>query len=450
MKVGGIDPQLLSACIHCGLCLPACPTYVATGREMESPRGRIYLLNLFQSEQEELTDRMREHLESCLGCLGCQTACPSGVQYGSILDQARPLLAEKRAAPVRKLMRFSFAKVLPNYPLLRRLGQLLRLWQGMNGRALIEKIVPPVQLRAAASDGAGHVSDRPVSLLKKMVTAESFLPPVPKFVPLPWKSWKPGPKLGTVQLFGGCVMDIFYNHVNHAAVRLLNRQSQVVEVPAQTCCGALAFHAGEEDITRRLAAENIAFFEKCDGPILVTSAGCGAMLKHYDRLFAGDGEMHEKAVEFSRRVKDVTEFLSEHEFSGHDVTAVAPHAVAYHAACHLAHAQGVRSAPEKLLKDLVENSSNRLIALQEAEHCCGSAGIFNVTNPDMSLKVLERKMQNIKATGADVVVTTNPGCLLQLEYGSRQCAPQVRVCHLVQFLDECMSSSDEEEEGMRA
>jgi glycolate oxidase iron-sulfur subunit len=404
-----LDPKLLSACIHCGLCLPACPTYLATGREMESPRGRLHLMNMLQ-KGAPAEPRLVEHLDSCLGCLGCQTACPSGVQYGKLLDQARPLIAAQRPRAQRTFMRFAFQKLLPDYKRLRWLGKLLRRLQirGLDKMAVKLPFIP------------GNVAQW-----------REFLPAVPEFKPLPKQSWMSGTKSGEVQLFSGCVMDVFYNHVNHACIRLLTAQRQVVRVPEQTCCGALAFHAGETDIACDLARDNIELLEATKGDIVVTSAGCGAMLKEYGELLHDDPKWAQRAADFSARVKDVTEFLADHEFA----VAAKPQnrKVAYHAACHLVHAQKIALAPLKLLNEI---PGVQPVPLQEAEHCCGSAGIYNILHTQMSLDVLERKMENIERTGADTIVTTNPGCLLQLQKGLRDRQSNMRACHLVELLDE--------------
>jgi glycolate oxidase iron-sulfur subunit len=427
-----IDQNLLDACIHCGLCLPACPTYLATGRETESPRGRIYLLNQWQKSGRAPQSRLVEHIDSCLGCLGCQTACPSGVVYEKILNQARPGLTETKPLWKRRVSRFIFEKVLPDYKLLKDLTSLLRIWQRFGGGVFL-KVLAKIRFPFAGN----------------LAVLESFLPPIPPFQPLPKQSWNVGKKAGKAQFFSGCVMDVFYGPVNHAALRLMRAQGQIVEVPEQTCCGALAFHAGEVDIAVELAKRNIAAFADKEGPIVVTSAGCGAILKEYGELLEKDESWREAARQFASRVKDVSEFLSEHEFTDHvhrRARAVAAK-VAYHAACHLAHAQNVRRAPEKLLNQLladVEESNKEapgrsfaLVPLVDAEHCCGSAGIFNVLHPDLSLAILKAKMARIKESGADAVVTGNPGCLMQLAAGTRQAAGKpIRVMHLVELLDE--------------
>jgi glycolate oxidase iron-sulfur subunit len=418
-----LSKELLDSCIHCGLCLPACPTYLATGREMESPRGRIYLLSKWQEEGGELAPRAIEHLESCLGCLGCQTACPSGVKYEAILDQARPHLAAHRNWLTRQIMRFSFGQILPHYGRLKILGIMLRAVQVLKLDSLVANL-PWVK------------SGPP--LLRKIADFQMFTPVVAKHIPLAKKSWKAGAKIGSAKLFSGCVMDIFYNHVNHAALRLMVRQGTVVEVPPQTCCGALAFHAGELDIAIDLAKQNIDLFAPSTDNIVVTSAGCGAMLKHYGHLLSDDQLYREKAQSFSLRVQDISENLALGKFPAVANTGQSDcksHMV-YHAACHLAHAQGVRVQPQELLSAAAATTGAHLYDLPEAEHCCGSAGIYNLLNTSLSLKVLERKMNFIEDSGADVVVTSNPGCLLQLEAGVKARGLNVKVKHLAEALDD--------------
>lgn len=413
---GNISAELLSACIHCGLCLPACPTYLATGREMESPRGRIYLLSQWQQGNLELTPRLAEHIESCLGCLGCQTACPSGVQYEQILNQARPHLAEMRSRRVRKIMRFVFSKVLPDYSRLRLMGKLLRMWQSSGGKKILQSM-PWMK-----------------KMLGRLDRWQSMLPVVPSHHPIPKQSWRSGEKRGAVNLFIGCIMDIFYNQVNHACQRLLLSQRRVVNVPEQTCCGALAFHAGEADIARQLAKTNIELFENQAGDIVVTAAGCGAMLKEYPHLFETSDDWHGRAEQFSARVRDITEELKSGVFA--DKPQPVSRKVAYHAACHLAHAQKIREIPEVLLSQV---PGLQLIPLEESEHCCGSAGIYNLLHEELATRVLDRKIEYIKQTGADTVVTTNPGCMLQIENGLRDAGLDIKVKHLAELLDEAYS-----------
>jgi len=442
-----IDKSLLDACIHCGLCLPACPTYLATGREMESPRGRIYLLSQWNSGEQELSPRLGEHIESCLGCLGCVTACPSGVEYGSILNFARPYIAQQRPAAERAIMRFSFKHVLPNYSLLQIGGWFLRWWQFFRLGAVLKWLAVPSPAYEEAARQGGLINPAR-KLLYRLHEWEAFLPKIPRHSPLPRRSPTNSISESTpVQLFSGCIMDVFYNHVNHACFRLLQAQGRSVQVPAQNCCGALAMHAGETDIARQLAKQNITLLEKTEGPIAVTAAGCGAMLKEYGELLDHDPVWRERAIGLAKRFVDITEILAAGKFQTAPQPGVkesagsdeqTPLAVAYHAACHLAHAQGVREAPESLLRQAAQDvgaASMHLIPLREAEHCCGSAGIYNLLNTQLSMKILERKMDFIEQTGASVVVTTNPGCMLQLEVGARDRGLKITVSHLCELLD---------------
>jgi len=357
--------------------------------------------------------RMAEHLDSCLGCMGCQTACPSGVQYEKLLSQARPHLQGFKDKRARRLMALAFDKILPDYPRLRLFGKLLRIYQ----QSKLSKLLPSLPI--------------PKKWKNRLQEWESFLPEVPKFSPLPSQSWQSGEKHGEVQVFAGCVMDIFYNHVNHAAIRLLTKQRKIVKVPQQTCCGALAAHAGEIEIAKRLAKENIEFFERTQGDIVVTSAGCGAMLKEYGELLEKEPDWSQRAHEFSKRIKDITESLAAGQFSS--AATALNMTVTYHAACHLSHVQKVKDAPLHLLKQI---PGLKLVPLEEQEHCCGSAGIYNLIHTDMSLKVLDRKMDYIKDTKADVIVSTNPGCLLQLKAGVGNEHLDMKVYHLVELLDQ--------------
>lgn len=421
-----LDPEVLDSCIHCGLCLPACPTYLATGREMESPRGRIYLIGQWQKDESIATPRMASHLDSCLGCLGCQTACPSGVKYEEIITAARIELQSRKKTFLRFLMRFIFAKVLTNDDLLLLSGKMLRFWQEIMGRESVSKFNKTLspQIR-------NHYFFKPI--LDKLCDFELFTPLVLEHKPLS----KSTGNLSEVRanLFKGCVMDVFYNHVNQNAINLMalaqNKNTQVL-VPEQTCCGALALHAGEEDIAKDLAWRNIELFENNSDPIVVTSAGCGAMLKSYPHLFK-DENQHKRAEAFACRVQDISEYLNDKELGS---SKAIKEKITYHAACHLVHAQKVVSEPLALLSCVSNQEGGQLVPLPEAEHCCGSAGIYNLLNTSLSLRVLDRKLDHLERTGASVVVTGNPGCMLQLEAGIKRRGLDIRVCHLAEILDE--------------
>lgn len=442
-----LDSKLLDACIHCGMCLPACPTYLATGREMESPRGRIYLLTLWNQGAQELSRRTAEHIDSCLGCLGCQTACPSGVNYEEILSEARPHLAKLRDPLQRRLLRTIFRRLLPDYRLMRFIGDQIRRWQKSGGGRLLRWLAYPASVERESDPDCINPLRK---LLRKVQTWEELAPVVPKFQALALQSGaKDGPP---VQLFTGCMMDIFYNHVNHACRRLLACQNFCVQVPQQTCCGALAMHAGETDIACELAKRNITLFSQSKGAIAVSAAGCGAMLKQYGHLLKDDSQWAERARQFSCRVQDITETLAAGQFPAAKnrlVTNTKPVSVAYHAACHLAHAQQIRAQPERLLSAAAaacgqasDKVALHLVPLPEAEHCCGSAGIYNLLHTALSFDVLERKMRCIAESKAQVVVSTNPGCLLQLKAGARRAKLNLDVKHLCELLDEIYCGGD--------
>lgn len=427
-----IDQDLLNACIHCGLCLPACPTYLATGRELESPRGRIYLLNLLQQGKEAFSPRMSEHLDSCLGCLGCQTACPSGVNYEAIFNQAK--VQVNAVIPLwQKLPKYlAFKWLLPNAQLLEGVGKALRLWQ----RCGADKFL---RLSLTRLNKVLHFP-----LIKEMLRWQSLLPQIPIHNELPALSLGDGKEV-VVQLFKGCVMDIMYNQVNMESLGLLKLFSQLVAVPRQTCCGALACHSGERDLARQLAKQNIENYAYSQGPIVATASGCTAMLKSYPELFSETDVWHHKAKAFSARVQDLPEFLASQQVEALSVSynehLKHPINIAYHAACHLAHAQGIRLAPKQLLENFAQ-SVNRLTGCQtvtllpliEEEHCCGSAGIYNLGHPTLSEKILYRKIEQIKMTGADTIVTTNPGCILQLQAGIEAQGLNIEVFHLATLL----------------
>jgi glycolate oxidase iron-sulfur subunit len=342
-------------------------------------------------------------------------------------------------------MRFAFQRILPNYPLLQIGGWFLRWWQLLRLGAVLKWLALPTAEyeEAARNDQLINPARR---LLFRLHQWEAFVPKVSRHRLLAPASAQANAKQAKVQLFSGCIMDVFYNHVNQACLRLLEAQGNHVQVPAQNCCGALAMHAGETDIARDLAKQNIALLEATEGPIAVTAAGCGAMLKEYPELFTDDPKWHERAEKLANRFVDITEILADGTFKTYASDQFKRQVestgktigVAYHAACHLAHAQNVREAPQKLLQQAAQEigaDSMHLIPLREAEHCCGSAGIYNLLHTELSMKILERKMELIEQCGAALVVTTNPGCMLQLEAGARERGLSITVSHLCELLD---------------
>lgn len=420
-----LEIDKLKSCIHCGMCLPACPTYEATGSEAESPRGRLYLMKKLL-DGELPAEAVKPHLDQCLACHACETACPSGVEYGKILLSTREDLAKQDASFARKLKRFLFQRVLPNHFWVVLGGAFLRFYQRSGLRALLRKL----------------------DLLKpfpKLAHQERLIPDLP-----PRKALKTGRIFGDpagepVALMVGCIMDIFYNPVHWDTVEVLVANGYRVTVPPQTCCGALAHHAGETDITLDLARQNIDRMlssepEQDPHWIVVNSAGCGSSMKEYGALLAGDSIYAEKAKRFASKVVDVMELLAKKPLAPFRNYGLYEK-VTYHAACHLYHVQHVKTEPIQLLSQI---PGIELVPLSNAESCCGSAGIFNVEHPELSEEVLAAKMACIQNActrkGATTVITGNPGCLLQIEKGVQDHQLPLRVRHPVSVMAEAYRS----------
>jgi glycolate dehydrogenase iron-sulfur subunit len=410
--------QLLQ-CVHCGLCLPSCPTYAELGQEPDSPRGRIYLIKALADGRIELSDSAAAHLSLCLGCRACESACPSGVPYGHLIEAGRAELETRRpGSPVRRLVRRAALEgLLPRPRLLRLTVGALRVYQ----RSGLQRLV-----RAS-----GVLRLLPASL----AVSEALLPPLPpagRRGALPEVTAARGPRRGCVGLLHGCVQDAVFRPHNEATIRCLTRQGVEVRAPrTQSCCGALHAHAGEPETARALARATIAAFEAVElEAVVVNAAGCGAHMKAYGHLLRGDPAWAKRAADFARKVVDVTEFLARAPLTG----PLGPLRLraTYHDPCHLAHGQKVRSEPRALLRAI---PGLELVELGEAEMCCGSAGIYNLTEPGMARRLLDRKMAHVEATGAATVVTANPGCILQLAAGLRARGRDVEVLHVVEVLD---------------
>jgi glycolate oxidase iron-sulfur subunit len=405
--------ELLDDCVHCGFCLPTCPTYQLWGEEMDSPRGRIYLMDLAQKGEIDLQGPFTEHIDRCLGCMACVTACPSGVQYDRLLESVRPQI--ERNVPRERSDAWFRNAIFALFPYKRR-------------------------LRAAAVPGALYQRLRRVRAVARLAdklpgrlgAMASLLPPVSvreAFARLPVFTPAVGGRRARVALLSGCVQDVFFHRVNVATLRVLAAEGCDVLVPReQQCCGALELHSGREDSALARAKREIAVFEKLDVDHVVTNvAGCGSSMKEYGHLLADDPEWAERAAAFSRRVRDVHEVLAElgpravrHPFHGR---------VAYHDACHLGHAQQVRSQPREVLRSIPELE---LVDLPEAALCCGSAGIYNLVMPEAAAELGARKAANVRSVGPDLVVTANPGCLLQI---GKHLGADIPLLHPVQLLD---------------
>ena len=407
----------LDRCVHCGLCLNACPTYRELHLEMDSPRGRIYQMVQVSTGAAPISDSYIEHIELCLACRGCETACPSGVQYGRLVEAARAEIENKRDWPWRSrvLRNLVFRRLLPSRFNLQVTGSVLYLYQASG----LKKLVRTLGLLPA-----------------RLSEIESLSPEIetPFFYRYYGKVLPPeGKQKYRVALLGGCIANLSFARLNEATVRVLRKNGCEVSIPAsQTCCGALHVHAGIREEARKLARRNIdALLDGNYDAIITNAAGCGSTLKEYHELLEHDRDYAEKGRRFSDLVKDINEFLDSIELNP-DLGELAVN-VTYQDSCHLAHGQKIRSAPRRLL-NAIPGLKLREMALSDV--CCGSAGIYNVLHTGMSLALLEKKMASVNDTRAEVIATANPGCMLQLEAGVRKFGNGQRVAHVVELVDE--------------
>jgi glycolate oxidase iron-sulfur subunit len=411
---------VFNQCVRCGLCLPSCPTYVETLVETSSPRGRIALIKAVAEERLDLTDPGFMHqMSECLDCRACEAVCPSGVAYGQLLEPARTQIV-RATAPTRtwqaRLGRaFAIGSLFSNMGLMRFAAALIRFYQHSGLRSLARE---SGLLRALKLDELEALTP---------TISDTF------FVPRDQRWEAAGPKKATAFIHAGCVMHVAFAAVNDATVRVLQRAGcEVVAPAAQGCCGAITIHAGEMDRGRSLARVNIAAFEASGADVyIVNAAGCGSSLKEYGHLLADDPKWAERAAAFSERVRDVSEFLDEIGISPE--LGPLPTVVTYQEPCHLAHAQRISAAPRRLLAQIPELE---LREMTESSLCCGSAGIYNVTQPEMATRLQARKIENVRAVAPQIVVTANPGCALQLENGLRKDDGRpIAVRHIVELLD---------------
>jgi glycolate oxidase iron-sulfur subunit len=406
----------LDRCVHCGLCLNACPTYRELRVEMDSPRGRIYQM-VQVANGGAISPSYLEHIELCLACRGCETACPSGVQYGRLVEAARAEIENKIQRPWREraLRWLVFRKLLPSRVNLEIAGALLYLYQASGLKWLAGMLeFLPARIRELES-------------LAPEIETPFFFAYYGNTLPAE------GPRRYRVAVLGGCIANISFARLNEATVRVLRKNGCEVSIPAnQTCCGALHVHAGIRDEARKLAKRNIdALLESGYDAIITNAGGCGSTLKEYGELLEHDPEYAEKARRFSALVKDMNEFLASIELNPE--MRPLPFTVTYQDSCHLAHGQKVRSAPRKLLASI---AGLELREMQLSDLCCGSAGVYNVMHTGMAMALLKRKMQDVNATEAAVIAASNPGCMLQLRAGVRKFGRGQRVAHVVEILDE--------------
>ena len=408
---------LIDACVHCGFCLPACPTYLLWGEEMDSPRGRVYLMKAGLEGRAEMSSTFVRHFDACLGCMACVTACPSGVQYGPLIEHTRAQIARQYERPLGdRLFRSLLFALLP-YP-----GRL-RI-------AMAPLVVFGAILRALERSGV-------LNCLPRRVRALIAMAPQPSFGSLTGSTPEHTPASGAARLTAGlligCVQRLAFPEVNRATIDVLAAEGCTVEAPAaQGCCGALALHAGNIDQARDLARHNIEVFETSGVErIVVNAAGCGSSMKEYGELFAEDPTWAERAKAFSARVRDVSEVLAEigePRAKRHPIKA----RVVYHDACHLAHAQGVRAQPRAMLAAI---PGIELLSPAEADICCGSAGIYNLVQPGPAAELGERKARHIAALTPDVIATGNPGCILQIAAAGRRLGYKWKIVHPIELVD---------------
>jgi len=404
-------------CVHCGMCLPTCPTYLELGNEMDSPRGRIYLIRAASEGRIGINATFVKHMDLCLVCRACETACPSGVQFGHLMEAARGQIERRYKYPLaERLLRALILTVFPNARRMALLMAPLRWYQ----KTGLQKLV-----RASGV----------LRLFGRFGAMEALLPPVPDpklrhALPeiLPAK----GARRARVGLLTGCVQSILFPHVNLATAHVLAENGFEVVVPEdQGCCGSLLIHEGERERGKILARRTIEAFERAGVEVIVVNAaGCGSVMKEYEELLKTDPVYAERARAFSRKVKDISEVLADLPLDGR--LKPLPLKVTYHEPCHLAHGQRVRLEPRILLKAI---PGLQLIELEESDLCCGSAGVYNLLHPELSKRLLERKLDRIVETGAEVLVSGNPGCLLQIEMGLKKRGLNLRTVHPVELLD---------------
>ncbi len=411
--------DLLADCVHCGFCLPACPTYRSWHDEPDSPRGRIDLIAGIHAGTLELDETVVGHLDACLGCMGCVTACPSGVRYDLLIESARAQIEQEYERPTDDAAFREVIFALFPYPeRLRVLAPALYAFEKLGLRALANRLglfsILPPRLRQLAE-------------LAPALTVSRLRATLPVFTPAR------GAKRGRVALIAGCVQRVFFPNVNAATVRVLSAEGFEVVIPRpQGCCGALSLHAGRDLEARAFAAtliEDFAAESEVDA-ILINAAGCGSTLKQYGELFAGDPLLAAPAERFAAKVKDVNEFLASVEPVAE--RRFAPIKVAYHDACHLAHAQRIRAQPRELLRSI---PGLQLLEIPDGDQCCGSAGIYNLVQPESAQEIGERKVDNLLALGADLFASANPGCTLQIQSILAKRGLSLPAAHPIEILD---------------
>lgn len=421
-----------SRCIHCGLCLNACPTYRLWHNEADSPRGRIRQMALIDQGRLELGESFVTHIDRCLDCRACETACPSGVEYGKLVELARAQIARnfQRPRSSRWARDFFYRRLLPDPKRIARLARFVRLYQ-RSGLEMLARSTGVLRLFGMQERAA----------LLPRIDSEFFFSRLGKTFPAK------GQRRARVAFFAGCIAQITFTELNDATIRVLQANGCEVVVPSnQFCCGALPAHAGVRDVARDLARKNMeAFLAEPFDAIITNAAGCGSTLKEYTRLFLEDVHARENpsrdvldaknAAEFSSKVRDVSEFLASLGLSA--LLRKTRMRVTFQDSCHLAHGQKIREAPRSLLRAI---PGLELVEMPLADQCCGSAGVYNVTETSTSIELLKEKMQSAQSSRASAIVTCNPGCILQLRAGAKLFKTRQEVFHVVELLDRAISN----------
>jgi glycolate oxidase iron-sulfur subunit len=419
-----VDRKLLDECVHCGFCLPACPTYQSWGQEMDTPRGRIYLMKAQSEGRLQLSSTLVQHFDRCLGCLACVSACPSGVKYDVLIEQTRAEVEAQYQRPLGdRLFRGLIFALFPYPARLRVLALLQFLYVALGLRRLLER--------------SGLLRLLP-ERLQRMEALAPQLSWQQLWQRLPAFSAARGPVRQRVALLPGCVQRVYFPGVNQATLRVLSAEGCDVVVPEDLgCCGALSLHAGREQEAQGFARRAIARLEREQvSTILVNAAGCGSAMKHWSRLLANDPEWRARAAKLELKVKDVSEFLTE-------LGPTAPRQplhlrIAYHDACHLSHGQKVRAQPRALLQAI---PGVELVEIPDGDQCCGSAGVYNLLEPQSAQLIGKRKADNIRSVEPELLVSANPGCTLQIQSQLGAAGASIRTAHPIEVLDASIRGS---------
>ena len=425
VRLLGVLPNddVLSQCIHCGMCLAVCPTYEMTKNERSSPRGRIKMIKSVARGEMEITKTFAEEMNFCLDCQACETACPAGVRYGSMVEAARVEVDNTgyRSSLYRFIKKLSLKVIVGSRANLKFISRLLRFYQN----SFIRKLLHQSGVMKIISANLEEIDK-----LSPMVS-EKFSDDIIPEITIPTGELK-----YKTAFLSGCLMNVMFAEINKDTVDVLQACNCEVFTPKdQICCGSLQAHNGDFDTAKNLAMHTIDVFDNYKFDYMISnSAGCGAFMKEYGHILSDDKKYSERAKSFSKRVKDVSEFLTETKLSL-NLNSISEN-ITYHDACHLAHTQKITDQPRKMLKSIPNVKYNEL---EEASWCCGSAGIYNIVHYEESMVILERKMENIRKTNAKVVLTGNPGCISQLRYGAKKFTVDVEVMHPVSLIKKSLN-----------